>query len=530
MASTVGIFGITNELHYGIMSTPVPTHIYRPTLQPLITTSPYAVNSTEFFKEGELFTFINSLGDGANELATISTPNFVATCMEYVLISGAGVNYYVAGGYNHIENRAEIRFSTDINFLFLPISSGAFQYVYFGINMKINCLCYDPALIPDKIAFGGQFTATAGTSYGTGNFLSNINNIVVLDITNVLTIAPIDMADGFVGSPSQGCYGVNDEVFCCGTRAYDNTFYPVASAPFYIFGGAFTVLTSTLGVPTPPPALRMVNFCPNGSLVPFGARWFDFGGANGQITMCVNDDIGRMAFGGAFTSIGSSPISFLAYTEPALLSGFTYQDFASGALASPVAVGKADFGYFNNTYKAGSTFSFGYDDATNYTVSQADLNNSTGAFVLIKDTLPSLPTGFAVDLDVATPVVNFIVGSNYCWDNTTPHYVDLNGSVDMANTFYQTQASPNLPLFFKTTTGALGAPLQYSIYSPAGAGSCLITTNTSTPFINGLAPANKYTKITLAAKDNFAMGTVVGFGGDDQRILITSHFGASFAV
>jgi hypothetical protein len=99
----------------------------------------------------------------------------------------------------------------------------------------------------------------------------------------------------------------------------------------------------------------------------------------------------------------------------------------------------------------------------------------------------------------------------------------------MANTFYQTQASPNLPLFFKNSSAAQSAPLQYSLFQPAGAGSCLIT-SVNTPFINGLAPANKYSKITLAAKDNFAMGTLVGFGGDDQRILITSQFGASFAI
>jgi hypothetical protein len=71
--------------------------------------------------------------------------------------------------------------------------------------------------------------------------------------------------------------------------------------------------------------------------------------------------------------------------------------------------------------------------------------------------------------------------------------------------------------------------LEFYIYSPTGAGAVSITTTTAYHFINPATPNNKYLTITLAAYNNFAIGTVVRLGTDDTGILIYAQNGATFS-
>lgn len=532
-ANTTGTINIPTELHSGKISTLYTNQIYRPVYQPVLTTSPNILPVAELTQEGHQVILINSGGDGSNELVVVPLTFFVPTCMELLQIGG--VDYYVAGGYNHIQGRAEIRFSTNINNFNTDITSGFFQYVALLNGQRINCLCYDPVLIPDRIAFGGFFSALAGvTEYRPSlTYPSNVSNILVLDITNYATIAPISMADPSPNFPFTGVYGVDGEVYCCGTRAYDNAlYYPPATAPFYIFGGGFGQL---LGGGTGLPAFNQINFIPNGSFFPPDIKWFEFGGANQPITMIVNDDAGQIAMGGAFSNIGSSAVDLLAYSDSGLLATTTWQAF--GAPPSPttlttVSVGKATFGWRHTAFTSGTTFLLG-DGGFNNNVYEADLNNHTAPLTILKSALPSTPRGFAIDL--ANPTTRYVVGfatgggSDYCWDFLTPHFLDLNGSVYMANTFFEVLAVLNAPLFFKLGIQAEFSPLQFSIETPASSGNIVINSTTALPFINPLQPTLKYDRITLAAYNNFAMGTLVGYGTDDVRILITNSLGATFS-
>lgn len=530
-ANTTGIFNIPTELHYGKITTPYTNQIYRPVYQPVLTTSPHTLPVAELGQEGHQVILVNSGGDGSNELVTIPTTFFTPTCMELLQISG--IDYYVAGGYNHIEGRAEIRFCNNINGLNTDITSGNFQYVALLNGQRINCLCYDPVNIPDRIAFGGFFSATAAvTEYRPSlTYPSSVSNILVLDIANYASIAPIDMSEG--GAYTGNYYGVNGEVYCCGTRAYEApTFFPACSAPFYVFGGSYS---ATVGS-SPVPALNQTCFSPNGSFGAFGLRYFMIGGTNAPITMIVNDDIGRIAMGGSFSTIGVSNVDYLAYSDPALISASSWFPFASSVPPAvpdqAVTAGKALFGWRHTGFVSGTTFLVG-DGGFNNNVYEGDLLNPTAGLTILKTAFPAPPRGFAVDL--ANPTTRYVVGystgggNDYCWDFLTPHFLDLNGSVYMTNTFFEVLAIPNAPLFFKSGIEAPNAPLQFSIETPASAGNIVINSTTALPFINPAAPTLKYDRITLATYNNFAMGTLVGYGTDDARILITNSVGATFS-
>ncbi len=531
VATTQGVFNIPTELHYGKITTPYTNQIYRPVYQPVLTTSPHTLPVAELAQEGHQVILVNSGGDGSNELVVIPTTFFVPTCMELLQIGGS--DYYVAGGYNHIEGRAEIRFCNNINGLNTDITSGNFQYVALLNGQRINCLCYDPVNIPDRIAFGGFFSAVAGvTEYRPTLFYpSSVSNILVLDIANYASIAPIDMSEG--GAYTGNYYGVNGEVYCCGTRAYEApTFFPACSAPFYVFGGSYS---ATVGS-SPVPALNQTCFSPNGSFGAFGLRYFMIGGTNAPITMIVNDDIGRIAMGGSFSTIGVSNVDYLAYSDPALISASSWFPFASSVPPAvpdqAVTAGKALFGWRHTGFVSGTTFLVG-DGGFNNNVYEGDLLNPTAGLTILKTAFPAPPRGFAVDL--ANPTTRYVVGystgggNDYCWDFLTPHFLDLNGSVYMTNTFFEVLAIPNAPLFFKSGIEAPNAPLQFSIETPASAGNIVINSTTALPFINPAAPTLKYDRITLATYNNFAMGTLVGYGTDDARILITNSVGATFS-
>jgi len=387
---------------------------------------------------------------------------------------------------------------------------------------------------PSTFAFGGLFSATTSDQYRPSyNFASNVSNIVVLDISNYSAIEPINMTDTTSTFPFTNGYGVDGEVFTAGTRAYDNTYYPPVDAPFYMFGGAFANELGTSGAVSAP---NQICFVPNGSFAPIAIRWFVWFNTNGTIKSIVNNASGHLACGGDFTSIGSSATSYLAYADPSLHPTNTWNQFGSTPLVQGVNVVEGNFGWFNGTsFVDGNIVYYGYAENGN-SVYSVDLNAHTTDPVLIKNNLTSLPQGLHIDLDIPTPTLNFITGfsagggNDYCYDVPTPHYLDLNGSVYMANGFFDPLSSPNLPIFFKVGSQSASTPYQMSIYTTSGASNLDITTTTALPFVNGLGnPLLKYNKISLAGRNNFAIGTLIGYGTDDVRILIYSSNGATFS-
>jgi hypothetical protein len=144
------------------------------------------------------------------------------------------------------------------------------------------------------------------------------------------------------------------------------------------------------------------------------------------------------------------------------------------------------------------------------------------------NTLPAPATGFSSENG---SLLDFIVGhdvgtNNFCYKVQTPDFVDLNGATNLQNCFYDTTTVPT-PAFFHQASLASTVPTNYYLYVPT-TGQVSITTTLALPFVSATAPTNNWKTITLAARNNFATGTVVQFGTDDQRIVILASLGASF--
>jgi hypothetical protein len=340
-----------------------------------------------------------------------------------------------------------------------------------------------------------------------------VANFVVLDASTT-TIFPISMLDPS-SPPNLGFYGVNQQVRTI--TAQSNTYYTPADAPIFILGGDFTDIISNISPNQP--AFRTAVFCPQGTITLLNVKWLSFIDADAQVNFlwCLDD---RVVFAGLFNVIGGSSCPFLAYNDvslvfpsTALIAGFT----------PPATV--------NSGYQlSGVTCYFGcnQDPVTFeypvYTFNLSDMLTTPTVFLAQP---PAVATGFLSDNG---SVLDFIVGhnggsSNYCYKVGVPDYLDLNGLTFPHNCAYDFAATA--PTFFREPVDVLNAPYDFWQYIPTS-GSVSITTNASLPFVSATAPANNWTTITLATRNNFATGTVVQFGTDDQRIVILASLGATF--
>ena len=507
LTSNQGVFGITQELHYGKLSTPFTDQEFRSVYQPILTNSTNTFPVAEIQREGQQVILINSGGDGANELTPIASPNFAISSMIYK----ANITSYIAGGFNLVTNTCEVRCASTVAGLQSPIS-----FVKFLANPTyfVNVV-YQSTIFPNLVAVGGFFEASVFGSYdGSTPWPSPVANFVVIDATTSV-IFPISMLDPTT-PPNLGYYGVNQQVRTI--TAQSNTYYTPADAPIFILGGDFTDIISNIAINQP--AFHTAIFCPQGTILPFAVRWNSFIDADAQVNFlwCLDD---RVVFAGLFNTIGGSTCPFLAFNDittpfptTSLINGFT----------PPASV--------NSGYQlSGNTCYFGcnQDASFEYPVYTFDLGNMATTPTVFLAQPPAVATGFLSDNG---SVLDFIVGhnggtSNYCYKVATPDYLDLNGLTLPQNCAYDFGSAA--PTFFREPDEIINAPYDFWQYIPAS-GSVSITTNVSTfPFVSAAAPANNWKTITLAARNNFATGTVVQFGTDDQRIVILASLGATFS-
>ena len=504
------------ELHSGKITTNSTQQVYTPLYQPLLNISTATIPVSEIQVEGQQVSLINSRGDGGNELAPIPSPNFTITSMIYL----STISSYIAGGYNQIQNRAEIRCASTVNNLLDVIGSFNFNYIAFPTAGNYINVVYYNNLIPNMVAVGGNFSAGTTDLYdGVLPFPSSVGNFLVVDATSSV-IAPTNMNDTVVG------YGVNGEVKTINCQS--NTYYTPASASIYILGGSFTDIIGGSTVTTE----RTAVYTPTGTIAPITSRWNTFIPANNTVNIIyVLDE--RVVFGGEFSNIGGVGNSYLAFSDSttafpqtSLINGFT-----------PPAAVSAGIQVYNPSVPSYLAYFGTYDTATTpaYPVYEFDMSNMGATPALYESSLPAVPLGFGCDTDVSPEKLNYIYGhngggTNYLFDVLTPHFIDLNGATHLQGfTFFDTVYSPNLPYFFRQPSLTTASPLEFYIYSPTGAGAVSITTTTAYHFINPATPNNKYLTITLAAYNNFAIGTVVRLGTDDTGILIYAQNGATFS-
>jgi hypothetical protein len=505
MTSSTGVFGITQELHYGRVSTPYIEQEFRSVYQPLLTATTNTFPVAEITRDGQQVIFINSGGDGANELTPIPSPDFSISSMIYV----PSISSYIAGGYNHSTLTCEVRCASSV----ANLQSSFTSFVKFLANPTyyVNVV-YQSPLFPNLIAVGGFFSASVFGSYdGTNPWPSPVENFVVIDTTTSV-IFPISMLDA--PNPT-GYYGVNAQVKTI--TAQSNTYYTPADAPIFILGGDFTDIISNISPLQP--AFRTAVFCPQGTINPFLVKWLDFIAADAPVNFlwCLDD---RVVFAGQFLTLGSSTVNFLAFNDnttpfffPSLINGFT----------PPASV--------NSGYQlSGNTCYFGcnQDASLEYPVYTFDLGNMATTPTVVITTLPALATGFLSDNG---SVLDFIVGhnsgsGNYCYKVQIPDYLDLNGLTYPQNCGYDNLN--NAPTFFREPALLPSSSLEYWQYIPT-TGAVSITTTDLLPFVSATAPANNWKTITLASRNNFATGTVVQLGTDDQRIVVLASLGATFS-
>ena len=504
------------ELHSGKITTLSTQQVYTPLYQPVLIGTTSTIPVAEIQLEGQQVSLINSRGDGANELTPIPSPNFTITSMIYL----STINSYIAGGYNQIQNRAEIRCGISINNILDVIGSGSFTYIAFPTAGNYINVVYYNTFLPNMVAVGGLFTAGTADFYdGVNTFPSSVGNFLVVD-ASTSTIAPTNMNDGFFG------YGVNNEVKTINCQS--NTYYTPATASVFILGGSFTDIIGGSGVPSQ----RTAIYTPTGIINPFGSRWNSFIDANNTVNIIyVLDD--RVVFGGEFSAIGTISNSYLAFSDntlpfpqTSLINGFT-----------PPAAVSAGIQVYNPSVPSYLAYFGTYDTATTpaYPVYEFDMSNMGTTPAVYESSLPAVPLGFGCDTDVSPAKLNYIYGhnggtNNYLFDVLTPHLIDLNGATFLQGyTFFDTAYVPNVPVFFRQASLTTASPQEFYLYSPVGAGPVEITTTTAYHFINPATPTNKYLTITLAAYNNFAIGTVVRFGTDDTGILIYAQNGATFS-
>jgi hypothetical protein len=541
-ASTNAVINTPLEYHSGVVSTSIGTQVYTSKYQPILSTTPNTLPVANFNQDGQEVMLINSKGDGNNELTGITTSNFTITCFEWIV----SLNHFIACGYNNNQNRPEVRCATTIENIYDPTGTGSFTFIAFASGTNINnyiwTMCYDPVLFPTTIAIGGEFVATTTDIYnGAGGltFPSLVSNFLCIDITTA-TIAPLSMNDP-AQNPYTDIYGTNGAVYTIATYASANI---MGSGNCFIIGGNFTALLSNGG--TNLPVGYTAEYIPVGGFTPINLRWIELFVANGIVNTIATYNA-NVLVGGEFSAInvggasGGNP--HLAWCADLLTGSFA----AVGGGASPPApftpatAVKSGSKTIDNT-SAGTFLAYFGELGTSpsfpvYSVNMADLNVYPP--VLYKDDFPTTALAFGANYNSSstTRELGFIVGydpltssNSYIWDFQTPQYLDLNGAANLYTTSYDNSIASPLP-YFSVSPPTTIAKTQLKLYyfDEIGDGSVVINTTTALPFVSYQSPLNKHITLTLANRNNFAMGTLTGYGTDDVRIFFYIQNGATFS-
>jgi len=535
-SSTTGQFNIPAEFHTGVITSSYSTQVYQTKYQPILSTTPHILPVAEFQRDGQDIMLINSKGDGNNELTTIATPNFTITQFKWI----PSLSSYIAGGYNNVSLRPEVRCGTTLADILTDTTSGSFTYIAFNQSTNpsgyIWDMCYDATLFPTSIAIGGNFTATTSDVYNVGGstFPSSVSNFLVIDIASTI-IAPTNMNDP-AQNPYTDIYGTNSAVLTI--SAYANSIG--AGGNVYLIGGQFTALNSNGG--TNLPAGFCAAFIPAGGFTPLNFKWVVLFDAN-NIVKSISTFGSNVLVGGSFSAInvggasGGNPR--LAWCDNLTSGSFAAVGNGTPTPFTPPTDITAGSGTLLNTSNEAYVACADTSLPDKYPVYVCDMGN-LGSVVpsLYKADFPAQITGMGYDPFGSPIKLGFITGydfnpsgsplNSFVWDVQTPQFLDLNGALGLQNISYET-SSGNKPYFSVNSSTSNNPPKQISYFNENGAGDILITTTIALPFFNPNSPLNKYTKLTLANRANFAMGTIVGFGTDDVRIFIYAQTGATFS-
>jgi len=534
-SATTGQFVIPAEFHTGVITSSYSDQVYQTKYQPLLTTTPHILPVAQFQRDGQDVMLINSKGDGNNELTTIATPNFTITQFKWI----PSLSQYIAGGYNNIQLRPEVRCGTSLTDILTDITSGSFTYIAFNASTNASGfiwdMCYDPTLFPTSIAIGGYFNATTSDNYNpSGTFPSLVSNFLVIDIASS-SIIPTNMNDP-AQNPYTDIYGTNNYVNTI--SAYANSIG--AGGNVYLIGGQFTALNSNGG--TNLPAGYCAAYIPAGGFTPLNFRWVVLFDANNSVSS-ISTFGSNVLVGGSFTAInvggasGGNPR--LAWCDN--LNSGSFAAVANGTATpfTPPTNITAGSGTLLNTANEAYVACADTSLPDKYPVYVCDMAN-LGSVVpsLYKGDFPAQITGMGYDPFGSPIKLGFITGydfnpsgsplNSFVWDVQTPQYLDLNGAIGLQNISYET-SSGNKAYFSVNSSTSYLPPKQISYFNENGAGDIVITTTIALPFFNPTTPLNKYTKITLNDRADFAMGTIVGFGTDDVRIFIYAQSGATFS-
>ena len=512
------------EYHNSKMNTTYDEQVYQSTYQPLLTTTLNTFPVAQFQREGQQVMLINSVGAGSNEMSTDTTSAFTISAMRKI-----GSLYY-AGGWDVAANILQLRRSATIAGLQTAPTAGNFiEFPSAGGN--ITCIYDNQTLIPGFLAIGGSFQASTAQSYngGANLFPSNVGNFLVI---NDGTFAPVDMLD------SLGNYGVvNGQVTAINAIEGNPVFTPATNNCFVVVGEFVNFLGTGAS------CKRICIFCPPpGTIAPASNRWFPFYEADNQVwsVFVLGSTI---VFGGDFTICGSTTVSFLCHADYSASSS-TYpatNQFAGFVCPGPIGVGVEGYPNTSGTSKAWFGVSFVTSPIVPgeiYPIYELDMATVTvNNPILVKGDLIARSWGLLCNTTASPPALNYAFGfngffptatDNFCYHFDTPHYLILNGAADMTNGCFDILTTGN-PYFFRSYSLVSAPPHEMYFYDPSAGGACVIETTTALPFVNGLAPTNKWTKITLNSTNAFAMGTIVELVGNDARVLIYAQNNATFS-
>ena len=524
-------FNAPFEYHQGKVVTAFPEQVYQSTYQPFIISTPTSFPSiAQFQREGQMTMLVNSLGDGGNELNIVATPDFTVSCMAFPLVGG-GV---IVGGTNNFTGLGEVRRGATL--ADVTSNTGTFLRINFPIpNQIVNCLFINDSLFPNRVAIGGRWLATTSDFYtGTTPFPSWTSQILLAD-TTAGALTPLDMMDTSIFQT----FGLDDEVLTI--NAQDTAFCPptVDAGPCYILGGLFSNAINTAGGSLP--ANHTVFMAANPQTgFQFTSELFleRSGGADDDVRsiQVLND---KIVFGGAFTQIYGSPTPFLAYTDTALGFGCSMLGPASNfqpAGGASIYVGREAYNTAGSQYFSyvGSTDT---GAATNpYDLYKIDMTNPAGADPTIEKSFPANISGIGVNNVGGVGTLSFCCGFKfstgadaYVWDFITPQFIDVNGYTLPWNINHET-AITNHFYVFKDPNYTSSLPREMAYIAELAAGPVVISTDATTlPFVNFATPTLKFNTLTLSNRNNFAMGTLCGYGTDDIRMLFYATNGASFS-
>jgi len=535
--------------------------IYRATLQPDLTSSPYTLNPAVYGANGQGLTLINNSGNGSNDLQTITTTGFSIHTQTFSQLFFSGNGGFLVSGYNNNSLTAEIRMApTMANIL----SNDITQYIFILLGPPsvpnanfVNAVWYSDTYQPSIAIFGGSFVCSAGQFCSNGPinvFPSAVSNILVIstDPTGG-QIFPYDMAG------AGGFYGFNNQVRCFAQLPMSGIM--VQGSPnsnlYVAVGGQFLDTTPPQGGGNDLAGVALIKIDTVGNqqfsiqqiygLVFFNLP-FDYVSFLGVSAVPASQTLqSYLVMGGNYSAGGNNWTGlYLA------ASSWEYWDATQGGWANTFFFNETPYDTVGSYITAGFPANPSANTNTEWILSI--FNTSTQLFDTIKKEItyngvswntsiavietghPSGVFSYAMDIGQTYPLsLKYAIGGSnkfgqtpFCFEFANTAYLNLGGTLNFGNNAYQ--ASTAVWWFFRDpeTAGNINND-NYTEEIPNSIIPVVINTTSALPFVNYLTPTIFNDTITLATTNNFALGTYVGHGTNDRRILIHTHNGATFS-